>query len=201
MRTIGITGGVGAGKSAILAYLKEHYSCRILMADQVAGRLEEPGQKCYEDIVCLLGKAVLWADGSLNREAMAQRIFQDGALLEKVNQIVHPAVQEYIENAIDEEKKLKRYDFFFVEAALLIECGYDRILDELWYIYAEEKVRRERLRKARAYSEEKIDHIMSEQLTEEIFRKKCHFTVDNSGALEAACRQIDKRLGERTCQK
>lgn len=201
MRTIGITGGVGAGKSEILAYLKAHYRCRVIMADEVARKLEEPGEICYKRIVALLGETILQEDGQIDRGAMAQLIFRKKALLEEINWIVHPAVQEYIEQQIELEKRQERFDFLFVEAALLIECGYDAILDELWYIYTDAAVRRERLKRARAYSDEKIDSIMNGQLPEETFREKCHFVVDNSGSLEAACGQIDKRLGEKTCQK
>ena len=145
MRTIGITGGVGAGKSEILAYLKAHYRCRVIMADEVARKLEEPGEICYKRIVALLGKTILQEDGQIDRGAMAQLIFRKKALLEEINRIVHPAVQEYIEQQIELEKRQERFDFLFVEAALLIECGYDAILDELWYIYTDAAVRRERL--------------------------------------------------------
>ena len=64
MRVIGITGGVGAGKSAILSYLEERYRAKIILADDVANELKEPGHSCYEPIVTLLGKGILMDDGS-----------------------------------------------------------------------------------------------------------------------------------------
>ena len=66
MHVIGITGGVGAGKTKILTYLSEHYSCRIILADEVANQLKEPGQKCYEEIVTLLGTQILKPDGTID---------------------------------------------------------------------------------------------------------------------------------------
>lgn len=201
MKTIGITGGVGAGKSEILAYLQEHCNCCIIMADQVAKRLEEPGEICYNGIVGLLGTEVVSADGTIDKERMAQKIFADNALLQKVNQIVHPAVQQSIEERIAQERAAGHLDFLFVEAALLIECGYDKILDELWYIHTDAEVRRKRLKKARGYSDEKTARIMAGQLTEETFREHCRVVIDNSGAWEDTCRQIDKRLGDRLCQR
>ena len=87
MRTIGITGGVGAGKSEILAYLKAHYRCRVIMADEVARKLEEPGEICYKRIVALLGETILQEDGQIDRGAMAQLIFRKKALLEEINRI------------------------------------------------------------------------------------------------------------------
>lgn len=201
MKVIGITGGVGAGKSQILSYLQERTRCRVIMADQVAHELEEPEGRCYQPIVSLLGTAVLAEDGQIDRVKMAARIFADEKLLEQVNQIVHPAVKEYIDEAIAGERARGQIDYLFIEAALLIESGYGRIVDEMWYIHADEKTRRERLKKSRGYSDRKIDNIMQGQLSEEEFYGHCSVVIDNSGTLDSAYRQIEKKLGENLCQK
>lgn len=201
MRVIGITGGVGAGKSAVLAYIKEKYNCKILLADEAAHLVESPGQPCYERLVELLSGEILNEDGTIDRKKMAERIFASEAVLFQVNQIIHPAVKELILNAIEEERKRNLYDFFFLEAALLIEDGYLEIVDEMWYIYAGEEVRRQRLRTARNYPDEKTDAIMDSQLKEEEFRSYCKVVIDNSNALSDTYRQIDERLGEYLWQK
>ena len=87
--------------------------------------------------------------------------------------------------------------FFFLEAALLIECGYASYVDEMWYIYADEEVRRKRLKENRHYSDEKIDSIMKGQLGEEEFRKNCQVIIDNSKELMETEKQIDKILGDK----
>lgn len=87
MKIIGITGGVGAGKTQILKYIEEHYSCRIIRADEAAHLLEEPGQECYEQLVTLLGKEILQQDGMIDKAAMADRIFGNPQILEQVNAI------------------------------------------------------------------------------------------------------------------
>ena len=76
----------------------------------------------------------------------------------------------------------------------MIEGGYLALVDEMWYIYADEQVRRERLRASRGYSQEKIARIMASQLTEAQFRESCDFVIDNSGDFAGTCRQIDARL-------
>ena len=81
-------------------------------------------------------------------------------------------------------KNVKKYDYVFVEAALLIEDHYDVICDELWYIYADETVRRNRLKESRNYTDEKIDDVISNQLSEDEFRKACQETIDNSYEFE-----------------
>ena len=201
MKFIGITGGIGAGKSEILGYIRQHYKCEIYLADEVAHMVKQPGTDCFERLVALLGKEILAADGQIDRGKMADRIFADKGLLKQVNDIVHPAVKDFLLARLEQARESGETELFFVEAALLIECGYGKLVDEMWYVYASEEVRRLRLRQARGYSDEKITHIMSGQLDEEIFRKNCDFVIDNSGSLEDSCRQIDKKLEAFTWRK
>ena len=194
LRFIGITGGVGAGKSELLAYIKKHYACEIYLADEVAHLVKQKGTDCYRQLVELLGTDILGADGEIDKAAMAQEIFAAPETLQKVNAIIHPAVQEYLLQKLQEAKQDPAVELFFVEAALLIEAGYKDLVDELWYVYAREDIRRKRLTQSRGYSEERIDATMRSQLPEEVFRKQCDFVIDNSGGLSDSFRQIDKKL-------
>lgn len=194
MRLIGVTGGVGAGKSEVLNYIKKHYKCRIYLADEVAHLVKVKGEDCYYELVSLLGEDVLQEDGEINKSAMAAKIFADDALLERVNEIVHPQVRIYLEKRIREAQEDVDTEIMFIEAALLIEAGYKELVDELWYIYADVEVRKKRLMSSRGYSEEKIHQIMEAQLSEEVFRKECDFVIDNSGTLADTYRQIRKKL-------
>lgn len=196
MKVIGITGGVGSGKTALLNYIRENYNCEVIFADEAAHRVEEPGQKCYEKLVDLLTPCILNSDGTIDRKKMAEAIFKNEGLLEEVNGIVHPAVKQYILEEIATQKKLQKLDFLFIEAALLIENGYLKIVDELWYIYANEGVRRARLKDSRNYSDEKINAIMEAQLSEREFRNACSVVIDNSGSLEDSFQQIDRKVRE-----
>lgn len=201
MRLIGITGGVGAGKSEVLDWLFAHYNCYILKADEAAHHIKEPGEACYNKLVELLGEEILLPDKRIDKRKMAEKIFAEESLLKQVNAIIHPAVKEYILQKIEEKRSKGKTDYFFLEAALLIEEGYGEILDELWYIRADEKVRRERLKRARGYSDEKIDQILKSQLADEEFCTNCNFVIDNSSDLETAYKQIKEKLGETTNDK
>lgn len=201
MRLIGITGGVGAGKTEILSFIRQHYRCKIYLADEVARDLQMPGQSCYEAIVHLLGKGILHPDGSIDKGKMAARIFLEKDILQKVNAIVHPAVRQYLEDAVLKAAQDGETELFFIEAALLIENGYNDFVDEMWLIYASDAVRRVRLKKSRGYTDDKISQIMASQLTEEAFRKNSDFVIDNSNTLEEAYSQIKKRLEAYTWQE
>ena len=201
MKFIGITGGVGAGKSKILAYIKKHYLCEIYLADEVAHLMKQPGTECYKGILALLGQDVIGDDGQIDRKVMAERIFADPGLLEQVNEIIHPAVKFFLTERLEAARDRGDVELFFVEAALLIEAGYGAIVDEMWYIYSTEEIRRKRLKLFRGYSEEKISQIMSHQLTEERFRENCDFVIDNSGSFQDSCLQIDRKLEAFTWQE
>lgn len=197
MKTIGITGGVGAGKSLVLNYLQNHYNARVYLADNIANDLKLPGQSCYDKIIDLLGKDITDSDGLIDKNKMAEKIFSHKELLNEVNRIIHPAVKEYVLSRIELERKKGEIDYFILEAALLIEEGYDQILDELWYIHADTSVRSQRLKETRNYTMDKINHIMDSQLSETEFRKHCKVVINNNSDEEALYSQIDHILEEK----
>ncbi len=191
MKIIGITGGVGAGKSAIMEFLGKNYNAKVVRADEVAHLVTQPGKASYMRLVSLLNDDILREDGSIDRQKMAAKIFTDKGLLASVNSIIHPAVREYITQDIEREEKLGKRDFYFLEAALLIEEGYEQVCDELWYIYASDDVRRQRLKMSRGYSDEKTESIMKNQLSDDMFRRYARVVIDNSGTLEESFKQIE----------
>ena len=200
MRMIGITGGVGAGKTKILSYIKEHYNCKIYLADEVAKQIQRPGEVCYDRIVERFGKQILAEDFTIDRMKLAAEIFCNKESLLAINEIVHPAVREYLEAAAQKARE-EGVELFFIEAALLIETGYKNFVDEMWYVHASDEVRRARLREGRGYDEDKITRIMESQLSSEEFIRNSDFVIDNGNTLEEAYECIRKRLEAYTWQE
>lgn len=195
MKFIGITGGVGAGKSAILSYLDAKEHVRVMLADEIAHELMEPGTACYQKLKEQFAKEdIFGADGSFEKGKLATVIFSDERKRAALNDIVHPAVKEYVLEQLRAERKKGESEFLFLEAALLIEEHYDAICDELWYIYTSEEHRRARLKESRGYSDEKIDSIFASQLKEEEYKKVCREVIDNNGSLEQTFGQIENAL-------
>lgn len=193
MKIIGITGGIGCGKSRVLSYMKEKYDAVICQADHVAWLMQEPGQECYNRIVSDFGQEILRQDQSIDRTKLGEIVFSDSAKLKRLNHIMHPAVKEYILQWIHKERENNTL-YFLIEAALLLEDSYHLICDEIWYIYCDEKVRRERLKSSRGYTDKKIDAIIASQLSEQTFRSNCKVVIDNSGTFDEACCQIEKAM-------
>ena len=202
MRFIGITGGVGAGKSAILSYLAEKPNTKVMLADEIAHDLMEPGTDCYRQIVEQFKGLDIFTEGMslkedgqpFDRIKLAKVIFSDSKRREQMNAIVHPAVKAFVRKQYAVELDKGELEYLVLEAALLIEEEYDEICDELWYIYTSEENRRKRLKESRGYSDEKIDSIFKSQLSETEFRASTQVTIDNNGDLEETMKQIEKAL-------
>lgn len=193
---IGITGGVGCGKSTVLHILKQEFHCYTIEADKVGHLVMQKGTEAYQQIVSTFGNEILDTDLEIDRKRLAGIVFSDREKLKKLNQIVHPAIKSHIKNEIEQVTHSGNHSIIILEAALLIEEKYPEFCDEVWYIYADEQERIRRLKKSRGYTEEKIREIMENQLSEEEFLKNCDRKIDNSRDFEAACQQI-KKLFER----
>ena len=193
MKVIGITGGVGCGKSAVLAYLESEYAAVVTELDGVAKNLQKSGQECFGRIVSQFGTEILRDDGELDRNRLAETVFGDPEKLAKLNAIVHPKVKEWVREDIARKRK-DGVGLYVIEAALLPTAGYESICDEMWYIYAEEPVRRRRMKESRGYTDEKITQMIASQPTERMFRESCGHMIDNSGTLENTKKQIGELL-------
>lgn len=190
IKTIGITGGAGSGKSEVLKIMAEEFGAHIIMSDEVSRHLCDPGEKSYIKIVQTFGQDILDANGQINRKKLADIIFADADKREQLNAITHPDVKEAILDEIAQVRKEGRASCIAVEAALLIEGGYKELLDEMWFIYTDAATRRKRMKITRGYSDEKIDHILKSQLSDDEFIHECDRVIDNNSSLENIRRQL-----------
>lgn len=179
---IGIFGGIGSGKSMVLDILKNDYKAYVIQADKKAHELYEVGENIYEELVKLCSDNILNADKSINRQVLGMLLYNDKELLNKVNSIVHPEVWKRI--AKEAKDKEKEYLLVVIEAAILPDKS-NNIYDETWYIYSDEKIRRERLKKSRLYNDDQIDSIMSKQSSEEEYRRFCDRVIENNSSAES----------------
>ena len=184
-----MTGGVGAGKSSVLDYLHKEYGAVIVQLDDVSRAMLATDGPCYDETIEIFGPGVVREDRSLDRAAIAERVFSDSVMMEKLNDLVHPAVRK------ETEKIISRYREEGVQI-LVLEAHYDEICDELWYIYASADTRMRRLTDSRGYSKERIEGTMAKQLSDEEFRAKATFVLDNDGDFDYTKAQIDRHFEE-----
>lgn len=197
MQVIGITGGVGAGKSSILEYLEQNYRVKNLIADKIAKRLMEPGSECYRKLLKFLPVEVYNDDETINREALSAAIFSSDELRRRVNEVMHPAVKEYIIGQIAEQERMGILDYVIVEAALLIEENYGEICDELWYVRTSEEIRKKRIMRSRGYTEEQVENMFKSQLSDSEYRRRCQVIIENNGTREETFYQVAQAIKQK----
>lgn len=191
MLTIGVTGGVGAGKSRVLSWLEKEWGAKVIRTDEVARKLMEPGEEGYLRVVEALGTSFLDKDGVIHRPALAQMIFQDERVREMVNSLTHPLVWKRVRQELLLGKEERKVPVMIVESALFDESALS-FLDEIWYVYAPEEVRIRRLMESRGYSREKCISILASQRKDWEFRELSNQVIDNQGDWE----KTEERLGE-----
>ena len=198
MKKIVITGGVGSGKSEVMSILRDNFNCRTLRADDVAKELVKPPHQCYNDIIAAFLNENLLEEGSSDTEPpfdvvkLTKKVFSDEDSRKKINSIVHPAVKQYVIDDIAASEG--KYDFYFLESALIVEGGLEEMFDEVWYVYADKAKRSERLYKGRGYDEAKTQSIIKSQLSEEEFRRHATRIIDNNGDTKELYQNICKAL-------
>ena len=194
MHKIGITGGVGAGKSMVLSYLEQRYGAVVIRTDELARDLVLAGTELNVQLHRDFPEEVFLPDGNMDRAAMAHLIYTDPEERERLDALIHPAVKTEVMNIMEKLEDEGDTEIFILEAALLIEEHYDEICDELWYIYTTEENRRARLKASRGYSDAHVDRMFASQLSEEEYRRHCRVVIDNNGTLEETLTQTEEAL-------
>ena len=192
-KIIGITGGVGAGKSSVLAVLKNDFGAKIILADLVAHDLMEPGSLGLRKVTEALGTSFLTPDGAVDRKALADLIFRDKEALKTMNSIIHPLVWKTMKEEAEASENL-----VIIEAAVF-DTAPKNFFDELWYVYTTKENRIVRLMENRGYSREKCEDIIGRQASEEEYRALCSRVIDNNGDESDIKRQLKEILDHEIC--
>jgi dephospho-CoA kinase len=192
MRKLGLTGGIASGKSTVAGMLRD-LGFDVIDADSLARELMEPGETVYEEVVHEFGRGVIdprSSTGQIDRRKLAALVFADRAKLDHLNAIVHPRVQETILRQFEEWACEGDVSVAFVEAALLVEAGYQKYLDGLVVTWCKPEQQLERLR-ARGLGEEEARNRMAAQLPVADKLKLATEKIDCSGSLEDTRRQVE----------
>ena len=196
MKVYGITGGAGTGKSEVIKMLQQNFGGCVIMSDEVARELMQKGNISYQLIVEYFGRDILMDDGEIDRKKLADHVFNNKEALEKLNSMTHPYVKDEIRKLIAEAEASGECRFVALESAILLECGYEDICDEFWYVYTKPEIRRQRMKETRNYSDEKVDSVMRNQQPDEVFFEQCSFVIKNNTTLSDVYAQLKEKLGQ-----
>ena len=194
MKVYGITGGAGTGKSEVIKMLQQNFGGCVIMSDEVARELMQKGNISYQLIVEYFGRDILMDDGEIDRKKLADHVFNNKEALEKLNSMTHPYVKDEIRKLIAEAEASGECRFVALESAILLECGYEDICDEFWYVYTKPEIRRQRMKETMNYSDEKVDSVMRNQQPDEVFFEQCSFVIKNNTTLSDVYAQLKEKL-------
>lgn len=194
MKIIGLTGSVGSGKSTVGTLMEKNFSVKMMMTDNIGHLAMEPGQESYEKIVAHFGKGILREDKTIDRNQLSQIVFSDDVQLRVLNGIIHPWVKAYLRKDIEKQQAKQDVSYYIIESAILFQTELDSMCTEVWYVDAKEEIRRERLKKNRGYSDEKVDSIMRQQQENEKWKLQCQKIIENNQDENSILEQLEKYL-------
>lgn len=193
MIVIGLTGGIGTGKSTVSDYLRKK-GCIILDADDISRKMTEAGMPALSIIQNVFGDEVINSDGSLNRHKLGDIVFNNRDKLQKLQQIITTEVVDNINRKLSQLQSEHCDNIVVIDAPLLFECGMENIADENWLVISEMSVRIKRVKERDNLSEEQIIARINNQMSQEDKEKLSDYVLDNSGSLQQLYEQIDDNL-------
>ena len=183
MKTIGLTGGIGSGKSTVSQLLGE-LGAFVIDADKVGHEIYLPGKEAWKQVTAAFGQDILAPDQTIDRKKLGAIVFGSDDARKKLNSIVHPLMFKDIDRRIKE----KRADGFtkpiVVEAAILIEANWLPLADEVWLVVTNKNAVIERVASQRGLSAKDTEARIASQLSDAERRKYATLVIENDGSLE-----------------
>ena len=183
MLTIGLTGGIGSGKSTVAQILGE-FGAQILDADKVAHTTYAPGAPAYDSVIAAFGNDVLAADRTIDRKKLGAIVFGSPERLNKLTSIVWPATRESIRRNVAELRASGAKLPIIVEAAILIEANWQPLFDEIWLVRASREQVVDRIESQRGLKPAETEARIRAQLSDEERSKHANLVIENNGSIQ-----------------
>jgi dephospho-CoA kinase len=191
MLRVGLTGGIGTGKTTVGMMFVE-LGCHLIDADRVTHQLFRPGEAVYNAVVQAFGEHILASDRTINRKVLGEIVFNDPEARTKLNALVHPAVIQHQRDWLKEMEMKDPSGVSIVDAALMIEVGTYKHYDKLIVVTCTPEVQKSRLRARSGLTEDQIEARIGSQMPLEEKAKYADFVIDNSGDLSQTRSQVEQ---------
>ena len=182
-RIVGITGGIGSGKSTVSHYLSS-LGADLIDADSIARELADTRKDMIDILVEHFGKCILNQDGKLDRRVLARIVFEDTNRLKELNHITHKFIADEIVRRVLNIKAEKEKGLIVIDAPLPVKHGFLDLVDEVWVVYAPENVRIDRIMSRNGLTREEALKIIASQMKEDDYLKLADRIIYNSGSME-----------------
>jgi dephospho-CoA kinase len=183
MLTIGLTGGIGSGKSTVTKFLAA-LGAPIIDADKVGHAIYAPGGPAYNDMLAAFGHEIVGPDGTIDRKKLGPIVFADPEALKRLNSIVHPKMFTRMREMVQQLRGEGVRDPVLVEAAILIEANWQPLFDEIWLVVASRERVIERIERDRGLKPEQTEARIRAQLPDEERQKHSTLLITNDGTFD-----------------
>lgn len=188
--TIGLTGGIGSGKSVVAEMLAAR-GAALVNADQIGHETYRRGTESYLRIVSAFGPDIAGRDGEIDRGKLGRLVFQNPEARRRLESIVWPAMRRLMKDRLD-ELRAQETRVVVLEAAVLVEADWLPLVDEVWLVSASPAAVRERLVAIKGLTPEEAEARIGAQLSDDERRRHANVVIDNSGTLEELEREVDR---------
>jgi dephospho-CoA kinase len=189
MKIIGVTGGIGSGKSTVSRILDE-MGAAIIDADVIAREIVQKGQAALNEIVKFFGKDVIDNEGELNRRKLGSLVFNDKDKLESLNKITHKYITERIKEKILDISDAGSVELIVVDAAIPFQYGFMDVVDEIWVVLSDIEVRIARVMARSGLSHEQVVERIKSQKSDEQYLSIAHKVLINNGSVAELKEQV-----------
>jgi dephospho-CoA kinase len=183
MLTIGLTGGIGSGKSTVTKFLDE-LGAPIIDADKVGHAIYAPDGPAYANVIAAFGRGILASDSTIDRKKLGPIVFVDPEALKRLNSIVHPKMFARLRAMVEQLRAGGERNPIVVEAAILIEANWQALFDEIWLVIASKERVVERIERDRGLKPEQTEARIRVQLPDEERQKHATLVITNNGTID-----------------
>ena len=199
MKVIGLTGGIGTGKSEVSKILAQ-LGAFVIDADEVGHEAYLPETETWREVVDAFGEDILKPNKEIDRRRLGAAVFSSPEALQRLNSIVHPRMRRLLEQRIDEQRR-RGSSVVVVEAAVLMEAGWTPLVDQVWVVTSETKTVVERLMKGRGLSEEAVMSRIRAQMPPEERKELADVVIQNDDDLASLRESVESQWKNRVLQK
>jgi len=187
MLRIGLTGGIGSGKTTVANYFSS-LAIDVIDADEIVHKISVPGQQSFDAIAENFGEDILNTNGTINRQALAKKVFKNETARKKLEAILHPAVRDAMKLAVQEA----RSPYCILVIPLLVETGFTELVDRVLVVTADREKRIAWIKQRNGLSDDLIESIMATQASDEERTKIADDVIENNGTLDSLLKQVEK---------
>ncbi len=183
MKIIGVTGGIGSGKSSVSRILRD-LGAAVVDADVIAKNVISSSGKAFDELVAYFGTDIVAENGEIDRSKLAEKAFGNKVMLHALNSITHKYVAEKLKDTVELLKGAGKWDVIVLDVPIPVQQGFIDLVDEIWVVIAERETRIRRVMERSGFTYDEVTRRMDSQLSDDEYLRLAGEVIRNDGSME-----------------